>query len=420
MMWEAIRINLLESVYNQLDTTASIVNLDANIHEILKYPKKVLTVSIPVIMDDERVQVFKGYRVQHNDARGPYKGGIRYHPLVSLDEVTALAMLMTWKCAVVDVPYGGAKGGITCHPETLSLTELERMTRRYTFMISQIIGPYQDVPAPDIATNAQTMAWILDTYSQIQGYLVPGVVTGKPIAVGGSEGREAATARGLTYCLTDAVRHLHLGPVSELCVVVQGFGNVGGNAAQILHSQGYRIVAVSDISGGVYNPQGLDPHHLLDHVHKHGQINGYSDAENITNQQLLELPCDVLIPAAVENQITQDNAGSVKAKVIVEGANGPTSPKGNTILREKNVFVIPDILANAGGVIVSYLEWVQNLHREHWGIDEVNKRLKARITQSFAHVLRIGAEYDTDLRNAANILAVQRVAEAGKVRSVWP
>jgi glutamate dehydrogenase (NAD(P)+) len=397
-----------------------IIDLDANIREILKYPKKVLTVSIPVIMDDENVQVFKGYRVQHNDARGPYKGGIRYHPDVNLDEMTALAMLMTWKCAVVDVPYGGAKGGVTCHPETLSLGERERLTRRYAFMISQIIGPHQDVPAPDIATNAQTMAWILDTYSQLKGYLVPGVVTGKPLAVGGSEGREAATARGLTYCLHEAMSHLNLGPASEICVAIQGFGNVGGNTARILHDQGYTIVAVSDISGGVYNPDGLNPQHVLNHVHQHGQINGYTDAQNITNQQLLELHCDVLIPAAVENQITRDNANAIKAKMIVEGANGPTSPAGNNILREKNVFVIPDILANAGGVIVSYLEWVQNLHREHWGIDEVHERLKTRITQSFDRVLNIASEYETDLRNAAHILAVQRVANAGQLRSVWP
>jgi glutamate dehydrogenase (NAD(P)+) len=397
-----------------------IIDLDANIREILKYPKKVLTVSIPVIMDDENVQVFKGYRVQHNDARGPYKGGIRYHPDVNLDEMTALAMLMTWKCAVVDVPYGGAKGGVTCHPETLSLGERERLTRRYAFMISQIIGPHQDVPAPDIATNAQTMAWILDTYSQLKGYLVPGVVTGKPLAVGGSEGREAATARGLTYCLHEAMSHLNLGPASEICVAIQGFGNVGGNTARILHDQGYKIVAVSDISGGVYNPDGLNPQHVLNHVHQHGQINGYTDAQNITNQQLLELHCDVLIPAAVENQITRDNANAIKAKMIVEGANGPTSPAGNNILREKNVFVIPDILANAGGVIVSYLEWVQNLHREHWGIDEVHERLKTRITQSFDRVLNIASEYETDLRNAAHILAVQRVANAGQLRSVWP
>lgn len=420
MQESEMQINLLESVYRQLDTTAAIIDLDPNIHEILKYPKKVLTVSIPVIMDDDRVHVFRGYRVQHNDARGPYKGGIRYHPYVNLDEVTALAMLMTWKCAVVDVPYGGAKGGVTCHPETLSLGERERLTRRYAFMISQIIGPYQDVPAPDIATNAQTMAWILDTYSQLQGYLVPGVVTGKPISVGGSEGREAATARGLTYCLHEAMSHLNLGSTSDTNVAIQGFGNVGGNTARILHDQGYTIVAVSDISGGVYNPDGLNPQHVLDHVHQHGQINGYPNANNITNQQLLELPCDVLIPAAVENQLTRDNADDIKAKVIVEGANGPTSPKGHKILREKNVFVIPDILANAGGVIVSYLEWVQNLNREHWGIDKVHARLKNRITQSFDHVLNLAAEYETDLRNAANILAVQRVANAGKLRSVWP
>jgi glutamate dehydrogenase (NAD(P)+) len=413
-------MTLLDAVMTQLDATAERLDLDANIHEILRHPKKVLTVALPVIMDDDTVRVFQGYRVQHNDARGPYKGGIRYHPFVSLDEVTALAMLMTWKCAVVDVPYGGAKGGVTCVPDDLSLGELERLTRRYTFMIAQVIGPYQDVPAPDVATNAQVMAWILDTYSQIQGYLIPGVVTGKPLAVGGSEGRREATARGLVFCLHEAMRRYGLGPVKGTSVAVQGFGNVGGNAASILHDQGFTVVAVSDVSGGLYAPTGLDLPDVQAFVERNTYLHGYPRAEAISNREVLACDCDVLIPAAVENQVTRDNAGAVRARIVVEGANGPTSPEGHAILQANGVVVVPDILANAGGVIVSYLEWVQNLRREHWSLEEVNRRLHAKITQSFHHVHRAAEDHEADLRSAANLLAVQRVADAEQLLAIWP
>jgi len=411
--------NLLGAVLRQLDATADMIKLSPDIHEILKHPKRVLQVACPVKMDNGTVRVFTGYRVQHQDARGPYKGGIRYHPEVSLDEVTALAMLMTWKCAVVDIPYGGAKGGVICNPDKLSLGEKERVTRRYTSMISELIGPYEDVPAPDMATDPQTMAWIMDTYSQMKGHLIPEVVTGKPIDVGGSEGRVEATARGLTFCLHEAMK-LRGYKSDGATVAIQGLGNVGGNSASLLQDMGYRIIALSDSKSGIHNPKGIDAQRALKYKAEKGILKGFPGTEEISNEELLTTECDVLVPAAMENQITRANAGSVKAKIVIEGANGPTTPEGNSIMENNGILVVPDILANAGGVVVSYLEWVQNLHREHWKAEEVNDRLKERMVRSFYDVLEVSKKYGVDMRNGANALAVGRVASALKLLGVWP
>ena len=411
--------NLLDAVLRQLDATAEMIRLSPDIHEILKYPKRVLQVACPVKMDNGTIRVFTGYRVQHQDARGPFKGGIRYHPEVSLDEVIALAMLMTWKCAVVDIPYGGAKGGVVCDPDKLSLGEKERVTRRYASMISELIGPYVDVPAPDIATDPQTMAWIMDTYSQMKGHLIPEVVTGKPIDVGGSEGRVEATARGLTFCLHEAMKLR--GYKSEgTTVAIQGLGKVGGNSATLLQEMGYRIVALSDSKSGIHSSKGIDPQSVLKYKAEKGTLKGFPGTEEISNEELLTTECDVLVPAAIENQITRANAGNVKAKIVIEGANGPTTPEANSIMKNNGILVIPDILANAGGVVVSYLEWVQNLHREHWKAEEVNDRLKDRMVRSFYDVLETSKKYGTDMRNGANALAVGRVASALKLLGVWP
>ncbi len=411
--------NLLKSVLNQLDATAEMIDLSPDTHEILKHPKRVLQVACPVKMDNGTVQVFTGFRVQHQDARGPFKGGIRYHPKVSLEEVTALAMLMTWKSAVVDIPYGGAKGGVVCDPRQLSMGENERVTRRYTSMISSIIGPYEDVPAPDMATDSQTMAWIMDTYSQLKGHLIPEVVTGKPIDVGGSEGRVEATARGLTFCLNEAMKIRGYRPEGRT-VAIQGTGNVGGNAATLLQEEGYRIVALSDSRSAIHDPSGIDSNKALHYKTEKGSLTGYPGAEQITNEELLNTECDILVPAAMENQITRANASEVKAKIVIEGANGPTTPEGNEIMEKNGILVVPDILANAGGVVVSYLEWIQNLHREHWKADEVNERLKEKMVKSFYDVIETAKKYRVDMRNAANALAVSRVSSALRLLGVWP
>jgi glutamate dehydrogenase/leucine dehydrogenase len=413
------KVNPLDVALQQLATAAEMLNLDSGIHEVLKYPKRTLTVAVPIRMDNGEIKVFTGYRVQHTDARGPYKGGIRYYPEVDLDEVTALAMWMTWKCAVTDIPYGGAKGGVCCNPKEMSIGELERMTRRYTAMILQLIGPYSDVPAPDVYTDSQTMAWIMDTYSQIKGYMVPEVVTGKPLHLGGSEGREEATSLGVVFCVKEACKDLGM-RLKGAKVAVQGFGKVGWNAAKLFHEEGCRIVAVSDSKGGIYNPNGLNPTGALEHKSKSGFVLGCRDCKNITNQELLELDCDILVPAAIENQITKANAGNVKAKIVAEGANGPTTPEGSRILNEKGAFVIPDILANAGGVTVSYFEWVQNLHREHWTKDEVNAKLKEKMVEAYRDVEAMSKKHETDMRNAALMLAVGRVASALKSLGMWP
>jgi len=408
-----------EVAIKQLKMAAELLELDPWLYEMLKQPKRAIVVSIPVKMDDGNVRVFQGYRVQHIDANGPFKGGIRYHPDVDLEEVKALAMWMTWKCAIVEIPYGGAKGGVAVNPKELSLGELERLTRRYTAMILDFIGPYRDVPAPDVNTGPQTMAWILDTYSQFKGYLVPEVVTGKPIYLGGSEGRNEATARGVMYCVREAVKDKGL-KMKGLEVVVQGFGKVGRNAARLLYEQGCKVIGVSDSTGGIYNKDGINPLKVYEHKRKTGSVVGFSGCKDITNEELLELKCDVLIPAAIENQINEKNANKINASIIVEGANGPTTPTADKILYEKKVYVVPDILANAGGVTVSYFEWVQNLHREHWTKKEVESKLEEKIVHSYINVKETSKKYEVDMRKAALVLAVGRVAESLKTLGLWP
>jgi glutamate dehydrogenase/leucine dehydrogenase len=413
-------ISALEVAMQQVNMVAEMLNLDSGICEILKKPTRSVIVAVPIRRDDGEINVFTGIRVQHNKARGPYKGGIRYHPDVTLEEVTALAMWMTWKCAVADIPYGGAKGGVRCNPKELSIGELERLTRRYTTEILNIIGPYQDVQAPDVYTDAQTMAWIMDTYSQFKGYLVPEIVTGKPLHLQGSEGREAATALGLTYCIDEAAKHLGM-KLRDATVVVQGFGKVGWNAARILHDQGCKIIALSDSKGGIYNPKGINPVRVHEHKKKRtNSVINYEGCKNITNKELLETECDILVPAAMENQITRENAGNIKTQLLAEGANIPTTPEASKILTEKGIFTIPDILANSGGVTVSYFEWVQNLHREHWTKEEVHRKLKHKMVKAFKDVFDAKKKHETDMRNAAFMLAVGRVAEALKSLGLWP
>ena len=409
----------LDTALEQLRIAAEKLNLDPGLHEMLKYPKRTLMVSINIKMDDGSIKTFLGCRVQHNDARGPFKGGIRYHPNVTLDEVTALAMWMTWKCAVVDIPYGGAKGGVCCNPKEMSKGELERLTRRYTSLILDLIGPYRDVPAPDVYTDAQTMAWIMDTYSQFKGYSVPECVTGKPLSVGGSEGRAEATSLGVMFCAREAAKILGL-KIKDARVAVQGFGSVGWNAAKIAYDWGCRIIGVSDSTGGIYCPKGLNPYKVYEHKAKTGSVINFEGCKNITNEELLELECDVLVPAALENQITKANADRIKAKIVAEGANGPTTPEADKVLNEKGVFLIPDILANSGGVTVSYFEWVQNLTREHWTLEEVNQKLERKMVKAFSDVYKISKEEEEPMRTAALMLGVGRVAEAIKTLGLWP
>ena len=403
----------------QLDIAAQKLNLDPGIHEMLKHPKRSLIVSIIIKMDNGETGVFTGCRVQHNDARGPFKGGIRYHPNVTLDEVTALAMWMTWKCAVVDIPYGGAKGGVCCNPKKMSTGELERMTRRYTSLILDVIGPYRDVPAPDVYTDAQTMAWIMDTYSQFKGYSVPECVTGKPLSIGGSEGRVEATSLGVVVCAREAAKHLGLN-LKGATVAVQGYGSVGWNAAKIAYDMGCRIVAVSDSVGGIYCPEGLNPLYIYEHKTKTESVINYKGCKNITNEELLETKCDILIPAALENQITKANADKIKAKIVVEGANGPTTPEADKVLHEKGTVLVPDILANSGGVTASYFEWVQNLTREHWTLEEVNRKLENKMVKAFNDVHKVAKQEESDMRTAALMLGVGRVSDAIKTLGLWP
>ncbi len=403
----------------QLRIAAEKLNLDPGIHEMLKHPKRSLIVSITIKMDDDDVCVFTGCRVQHNDARGPFKGGIRYHPNVTLDEVTALAMWMTWKCAVANIPYGGAKGGVCCNPKEMSKCELEMLTRRYTSLLLDFIGPYRDVPAPDVYTDAQTMAWIMDTYSQFRGYSVPECVTGKPISVGGSEGRAEATSRGVVICSREAAEHLGL-KMKGATVAVQGYGNVGGNAAKIAYDLGSKIIAVSDSRGGIYSQDGLNPHKVYEHKSKTGSVIDFPESKNIANEELLELKCDILIPAALENQITKANADKIKARIVAEGANGPTTPEADKVLHEKGIFLVPDILANSAGVTVSYFEWVQNLTREHWTLEEVNRKLEDKIVKAFNDAYKVAKKEESDMRTAALILGVGRVSEAIKTLGLWP
>jgi len=411
--------NPLDAAQHQLSIAVEHLGLDPGIHEVLKKPKRALIVSLPVKMDDGTVKVFSGCRVQHNDARGPFKGGVRYHPDVTLDEITALAMLMTWKCAVVDIPYGGAKGGVCCNPKEMSTGELERLTRRYATMILDLIGPYRDVPAPDVYTDEQTMAWIMDTYSLFKGYSVPESVTGKPLILGGFKQREEATSMGVVFCIREAVKKLRM-KAKDTSVAVQGFGSVGWNAARILHEQGYRVVAVSDSKGGIYSSRGVNPVRVFEHKAKTGSVVGYKEAEQVSNEELLELPCEILVPAALENQITEANAGKIKAKMVAEAGNAPTTPEADEILNEKGIFLIPDILANSGGVTSSYFEWLQNLTRKRWSEQEANKKLEDMMIKAFTEVYEISRKNKVDMRTAALILGVGRVAEAVKTLGLWP
>jgi len=413
------KINPLDVALEQLRIAAERIDLDTGIHEMLKYPKRSLAVSIPIRLDNGKIRAFTGCRVQHNDARGPYKGGIRYHPDVTVDEVTALAMWMTWKCAVVDIPYGGAKGGVCCNPKEMSKGELERLTRRYINALLDVIGPYRDVPAPDVYTDSQTMAWIMDTYSQFKGYSVPECVTGKPIILGGSEGRNEATSLGVVICAREAAKSLGM-KMKGATVAVQGFGNVGWNAAKIAHDLGCKIVAVSDSRGGIHSEEGLNPYEVNEHKQKSGSVINYEGSRNITNEELLEVKCDILIPAALENAITSDNASRIEVRIVAEGANGPTTPEADRILFERGVTLIPDILANAGGVTVSYFEWVQNLEREHWTIEEVNQKLEKKMVKAFNDVCETARKEESDMRTAALMLGVGRVGEALKTLGLWP
>jgi glutamate dehydrogenase/leucine dehydrogenase len=413
-------LNPFHIAQSQFTRAAQYLKLKPWLREILRNPKRQLVVSIPTRMDDGTYRVFEGYRVQHNIARGPAKGGIRFHPDVSLDEVKALATWMTWKCAVVDIPFGGAKGGVVCNPKEMSAGELERMTRRYTSEISAIIGPEQDIPAPDVYTNAQTMAWILDTYSMTVGTTKLGVVTGKPLAVGGSKGRNEATARGCTYVIREACKELGI-RLKGARVVVQGYGNAGSIAARLLSEMGARIVGVSDSRGGIVNTKrGIDPVKASERKAKRGTVVGLSETTKISNEELLALPCDILVPAALENQITLANAHNIQARLIAEAANGPTTPGADRVLHKKGIMVLPDILANAGGVTVSYFEWVQGLTSFFWSEDEVNKKLEEIMTRAFSEVLARSKQYGVDMRTAAYILGVGRVAETTTIRGIYP
>lgn len=420
------KFNPWEMACQQLDIVAQKINLDKNIHAKLRHCKRALIVSIPIRMDDGTVKVFEGYRVQHNLERGPAKGGIRYHPDVTLDEVKALAMWMTWKCAVVGIPYGGAKGGIVCDPTKMSLCEIEKLTRRYTSEISIIIGPEKDIPAPDVNTNPQVMAWMMDTYSMNVGYSAPGVVTGKPIDIGGSEGRLTATGRGAMFVVNEALKYKKIKP-SDCTVSIQGFGNVGSATAQFLYELGCKIVGVTDISGGLFNKKGIDIPKLLEYVKNNPKktIEGFADGDFVigvkkANDELFNLDVDILAPCALENQITKENAPKIKAKIIAEGANGPTTPEADEILHKNGVMVLPDILTNAGGVTVSYFEWVQDLQSHFWQLENIDKELKRIITKSFCDIIAITEKEKVDMRLAAYILAVSRVATAVKLRGVYP
>jgi len=410
--------NPFESMMSRFDRAAQLLNLDPDLYAVLRVPNRELKVYIPTRMDSGRIQVFEGYRVQHNFARGPAKGGIRYAPDVSLDEVRALAAWMTWKCAVVNVPFGGAKGGIICDPQQMSIGELERMTRRYAAELLDFIGPEKDVPAPDMNTNEQTMAWIMDTYSMHARHTVNAVVTGKPIDLGGSAGRREATGRGILFVVNEAIKRFKMTP-AETRVVVQGSGNVGGIGAQLMHEAGYRVVAISDIHGGIYNPNGINIPDALKYLRATRSFEGYEGVEFVGNQELLELECDVLVPAATENQITSQNADQLKCKVLAEGANGPTTAGADEILHQKGIFVVPDILANAGGVTVSYFEWVQDRMGYFWPEDVVNERLEHKMVASFNDLCRYADQHSVDTRTAAYMLAIDRVAYDTRMRGIY-
>jgi glutamate dehydrogenase (NAD(P)+) len=410
--------NPFESMMSRFDRAAQLLNLDPDLYAVMRVPNRELKVYIPTRMDSGRIQVFEGYRVQHNFARGPAKGGIRYSPDVNLDEVRALAAWMTWKCAVVNVPFGGAKGGIVCDPQQMSMGELERMTRRYASELLDFIGPEKDVPAPDMNTNEQTMAWIMDTYSMHARHTVTAVVTGKPIDLGGSSGRREATGRGILFVIDQAVKKFDMVP-EDTRVVVQGSGNVGGIGALLLHEAGYKVVALSDIHGGIYNPNGIDIPAAMKHLQATRSFEAYGGVETVTNSELLELPCDVLVPAATENQIPSQTADRIKCKVLAEGANGPTTAAADEVLHEKGIFVIPDILANAGGVTVSYFEWVQDRMGYFWRENVVNQRLQETMVASFNDLCRYANQHSVDTRTAAYMLAIDRVAYDTRMRGIY-
>jgi glutamate dehydrogenase/leucine dehydrogenase len=411
--------NPYEAALRQLDIAAEKLNLDPATHELLRHPMRIFLVNVPVLMDNGCTRVFAGIRVQYNDALGPTKGGIRYHTDITIDEVTALAAWMTWKTAVVGLPLGGAKGGVRCNPKTMSNGEIERLTRSYTRAMAKFIGPYTDIPAPDIYTNAQTMAWMMDEYSEIVGHNSFGVVTGKPVNIGGSLVRNEATSLGLMYAVVNTAKHFNL-ELKGATVAVQGYGNVGFHAAKLLHGIGCKLVAVSDSKGGIHDSKGLDPQLVLEHKQKTGSVVGYSKSKELSNEDLLALECDILIPAALENQITRTNAATIRAKFIAEGANGPVTPEADEILFEKGVLVIPDILANSGGVIVSYFEQVQNQMNYYWTEKEVKKRLRDIIDKAFASVILMMKRHKTSMRTATYMLAVKRVADAMMTRKRTP
>lgn len=411
--------NPFESVQQQIDTTCERMQISEKCHLRLRECERELTVHFPVKMDNGQVKVFTGYRIQHSDTRGPAKGGIRYHPDVTLDETKALAAWMTMKTAVVNIPYGGAKGAVTCNPKLMSQDELERLTRRYTSDIMPVIGPERDIPAPDVGTNSQVMAWIMDTYSMNKGYSVLGVVTGKPIELGGSKGRFEATGRGCMICTRMQAKQMGMN-LEGAEVAVEGFGNVGSISAKLLVEEGCRIIAVSDSKGGILNTKGLDVGNVLSYKKETGSVVGFKDSETITNAELLGLKCDILVPAALESSICAANAESVKARMIVEGANGPTTPEADKILCDNGKIIIPDILANAGGVVVSYFEWVQGLQSFFWSEDEVNSKLETVIVNAFTEVSEMGQHEKVDMRNAAYMLAIKRIADAMEARGIFP
>jgi glutamate dehydrogenase/leucine dehydrogenase len=415
----AVHENPYELALQNFDIAADALELSDDIRAMIKYPERELAVTVPVRMDTGHIRRFQGYRVQHNTVRGPAKGGIRYHPSVTIDEVRALATWMTWKCSVVNIPFGGAKRGVTCNPKDLSMTELEHLTRRYASAILPLIGPAQDIPAPDVYTNSQVMAWIMDTYSMTKGYPVAGVVTGKPISLGGSLGRNEATGRGVFYTVLSSCEHLRL-PIKGAKVVVQGFGNAGSIAAQLLDANQAQVIAVSDSRGCVYNKNGLDIPKLIAHKEATGTVAEFPGSEAITPAELLAIECDILVPAALENVIHGENAGRVKAKVIAEAANGPLTPEADRILESKGVFIIPDILCNAGGVTVSYFEWVQDEQHLFWDAQDVYNRLERVMKTAFNEVYKMHQERRVGMRTAANMVGIGRVAEATKLRGLYP
>jgi len=415
---EAKEANPFESMMSRFDRAAKLLDLNPDLYAVMRVPNRELKVYIPVRMDSGRIQVFEGFRVQHNFARGPAKGGIRYSPDVTIEEVRALAAWMTWKCAVVNVPFGGAKGGVICDPWQMSQGELERLTRRYASELIDIIGPEKDVPAPDMNTNEQTMAWIMDTYSMHARHTVNAVVTGKPVALGGSAGRREATGRGLLFVINEAIKKFKMTPPTTR-VVVQGSGNVGGIGAMLLHEAGYKVVAISDISGGIYNPNGIDIPEAMEHLKRTRSFEEFAGVERVSNQDLLELECDVLAPCATENQIGSHNADRIKCKVLAEGANGPTTAAADEILHNKGIFVIPDILANAGGVTVSYFEWVQDRMGYFWKEEVVNERLQDVMVASFNDVSKYAETHGVDTRTAAYMLAIDRVGYDTRMRGIY-